>query len=470
MVRSLREHTLRLYEHTIPSPCAHLWSLRAKRSNLPSLWANWPSGSGDCFVAALLATSFVESLVVFRVSPPGLNGFGCIRFLPSLPAPKILDRIALMRMVPVFLFFCVILLASPAGSEEAASPEGLFREGLSLEGAGRFEEAASALEAVCDGDPGHPLTDDACFRLGTLFDKHLYDYGRVVAAYASLAERFPSSRHAAWAVRRIEELGRLRAAGDAPLARYERVLAEYAKRDKGELIAEMEGILADHPDFPLVPKVHVWLGGELRRQGRLEASEAHYRRAMAAAPGSDEAMHGTRALGDLSFEAGDYSAATELYGRLAASDDPTWQRAGAQLVAQMEEHGVRRLVARALAVFLAVSVLVLLAGIVRGRARLAALASLRWEVSAAVALGAGVFVALGSKASFIRNAAFSVAAATVGLVMVSGLFLSVARPGRGTRVGYPIWVAFMAVSMIYLIFHYYDLLFVLEDTIRFGPD
>ena len=369
----------------------------------------------------------------------------------------------------ILIPFLILILSGPAAGREPDSAEARFQEAVSFERAGKFEEALAPLSEVCAGDPGHPLADDACFKLGTICDRRLHDYGRAIHYYEALAERFPSSRHAAWVKRQLSDLDRNRSAGDEPLVRYERVLTEYAGRDKGEMIAEMEGIIEAFPDFPLIGKVHLWLGEELSRLERGEEAEAHYKRAAEIAPGGDEALLAQKAIGNLYYDREEFSIARTYYAALEAAGDPTWRRTGEQLVERMEDHIARRRIARVLGIFLAASILLLAVRISWRSVTLKELLSLRWELGALGVAGAALFILTEGKPGFIRISVLTMTAATAGLVVLSALCLSTIRAVRWMRRSYPVWIALLVASMVYLTFHHYDLIFILEDTIRFGP-
>lgn len=370
----------------------------------------------------------------------------------------------------IIIPFLILAFSSTAAGREPDQSEARFQEAVSLERAGKFEEALAPLEEVCAGDPDHPLADDACFKLGTICDRRLHNYGRAVRYYEALAERFPSSRHAPWVKRRLSDLARNRSAGDEPLVRYERVLAEYARRDKGELIAEMEGIIEAFPAFPLIGKIHIWLGEELGRLERWEEAETHYRRAVEVAPEGDEVLLAQKAIGNLHYDRGEFSIARTYYAALENSGDPTWRRTGEQLVERMEDHIARRRIARGLAVFLAASILLLVVRISWRSVTLKELISLRWELGALGVVGALLFILTEGKPGFVRVAVLTMTAATAGLVALSALRLNSVGPVGWMRRSYPVWIALLVGSMIYLTFHHYDLIFILEDTIRFGPE
>ena len=324
----------------------------------------------------------------------------------------------------ILIPFLILALSGPAAGRESDPAEARFQEAVSLERAGKIEEALAALEEVCAGDPGHPLADDACFKLGSICDRRMHDYGRAVHYYEALAERFPSSRHAAWVKRRLSDLDRNRSAGDEPLARYERVLAEYAGRDKGELIAEMEGIIEAFPGFPLIGKIHLWLGEELSRLERWEEAETHYRRAVEIAPRGDEALMAQKAIGNLYYDRGEFSTARTYYAALENAGDPTWRRTGEQLVERMEDHIARRRIARGLAVFLTASILLLAVRISWRSVTLRELLSLHWELGALGVTGAALFILTEGKPGFIRVSVLTMTAATAGLVALSALCLN----------------------------------------------
>lgn len=79
---------------------------------------------------------------------------------------------------------------NPSDPGDPAMGRILFHRGYLAVEAGRFQEAITLYEELLDRFPMHAYADDALYRIGVVYQRHLRDYTRAAAAYTRLSRKY----------------------------------------------------------------------------------------------------------------------------------------------------------------------------------------------------------------------------------------------------------------------------------------
>jgi tetratricopeptide (TPR) repeat protein len=244
-----------------------------------------------------------------------------------------------------------------------------FEAAIALEGHGRWEDAARALESFAREHPEHALAPDALAEAAGLRESRLYQPARALELWTQIETLYPSSRSARRAALRSAELKRALRAGVDEAASFDRIIGEGGVPPRRDARQQMSSFLAAHPHFPLGDRGLVWLGQAAEAAG--ERDEALARYAEAVSEHGPERASAARARADLLLRLGRLNEAQAAYASLGGLPDPVARLAHDEGLAAVRRAARRRALAQASACVLALFTIVAL---VLGRRRLLPLA------------------------------------------------------------------------------------------------
>jgi outer membrane protein assembly factor BamD (BamD/ComL family) len=209
-----------------------------------------------------------------------------------------------------------LLLASPAPSGQKE-----FEAAIQREATGDYAGAAQDLERLAREKPDDNFADDALFEAAVLAEERLSDPARAAKLYEEVATKYPQSRLARRARTRADFLSSSLRTGEAPLAEYQKILAEGA-RDPRAAVARMEKLLAEHPEFALADRSLYWLGSRLIELGRESDGVNRFVELERRFPSSEWARRAQKSRADVLLKHGKTSDARAIYEDLSRSSDP----------------------------------------------------------------------------------------------------------------------------------------------------
>ncbi|HET7501581.1 MAG TPA: tetratricopeptide repeat protein [Kofleriaceae bacterium] len=380
---------------------------------------------------------------------------------------------------------------------------------LTALGADELHEVERAVATIAAA-PAAQADPDVLFAAGRACEDKLLDPARAIAIYQRIVAEHPAARVAAAASRRIAALSELigppghpghsagHAAALAQLVAHADAEPAWAVLARGEQLAGAA--------WPGAPAAALWLADWLRRSGRLVEAQAHYARVVARWPESPQARAALRGGAGCALEAHDWSLAEALARRLpatapgdpAGAAGPTDPHADPRLDLHADPPGdpidaiaradLLRLAARGrrrdlgqLAAWLAISLaLVALLGSLAEATlrspRATRRSPLRPPIEAVFLLPV-VAVLIGVAVTAHRAIAPAVTAISLGglaLTWLSGATLEQLRTcGRAHRLRSLAHVAACltgVAGLVYLALIHGNLIDLLVETIRFGPE
>ncbi len=388
----------------------------------------------------------------------------------------------MIRRAVLAVVFASLAIAPARARADAPADE--FTAAISALSKGRFAEAANKFVALADANPEHRLADDALFAAGKLFEERLGKPQRAVAIYRRLLAKYPDSREALGAKRRLDELVKGLGAGGkgaAALAAYTDVLQRFHLRDQSDSIRRMEALVRTFPKWSGLPKAMLWLGARHEGANRLAQADKWYRAAAelaeqrTTAPDRDEHLfEAYRGAGTIAARRGQFDRARGYFERMPVGDDASKRHARDRLLADL---GARK--RRTTWYVIAIGVLVLLLG--------AGIASLRlnsesWAASARALLRppteivfmipiAGVLML----ASFTGHhpTAKAVTIITFGSLVITwlnGVAISTPKSSQLRTWLHLAGSGIAALALIYIALHLTDLIDQMKTALRLGPD
>ena len=348
-----------------------------------------------------------------------------------------------------------------------------------LMGAGDYVGAAEEFAAIAKDAPGADVAADSLFSAGRLYEEHLADPARAAALYRALSERYPDSRTALAASRRLAiletDLGP-DGSGSKALATFIDIQQQFWKRSEAESIAMMERLLADNPTWPGAPRAVLWLANGHQRARRLSEAASYYQQVLDRWPESEHIYRALRGAGDTALLRDRFDEARDYFTRLPSEGRPdqTLNRAEAlEDVARMRVRARLFLAAFALLVVIAVG---FAASLRHAAGSTSAAVRGLWppptEVLFMIPVAA---ILIGAAYADFYAVGPAVAIVTIGGVCVawlSGAALAAApQPcGPGRAAGHIIGSLAAVFALCYIALHRGHLLDLLIETVRFGPD
>ena len=221
------------------------------------------------------------------------------------------------RLLPLLVVaLCLLGNAGPASAQDAAE---LWTEATSAAGAGEDARAVTLLATLTTRFPDHSLTDDALFLAGNLLEEKLGKPEEARAQYQELLTRFPNSRTALAAQRRLrrldESLGQ-EGEGAEVLVQFQAILRGFPNRDVEESIRLAKAIAKEHATWPQIHQVHLWLAATTRRTGDLSAAASHYRHVIEGNAPADAQVQALLGTTEVAILRGQHEQAEQLLDTL----------------------------------------------------------------------------------------------------------------------------------------------------------
>jgi hypothetical protein len=320
---------------------------------------------------------------------------------------------------------------------------------------------------------------DILFAAGRACEDKLLDPARAAAIYERIVAAHPGARVATAAARRIAALRALvGSSGEA--AAYAAELAQLVAHADAQAPAAVlqRGEQLSAAAWPGAAAATLWLADWLRRSGRLAEAQAHYAVVVARWPELPQAPAALRGAAGSALEAHDWSLAETLASRLPVAEAA--DRIVRDELVTAAAHGRRRdrwYIAAWLAI--AGAFAALLGSLVEAVLRRSAgtwPAALRPPIEV-LFLGPVAVVLLGvafTAHRAIAPAVVTISAGGLALAWLSGAALEVVRAGgraRRLRSALQVLACLAGVAgLAYVALTHGDLIDLLVETVRFGPD
>jgi hypothetical protein len=359
----------------------------------------------------------------------------------------------------------VVLGVAPARAGEL--------DALGAEDVREVDRAVSAISVAPAVSP------DVLFAAARACEDRLLDPGRAAAIYARIVRDHPDARVSVAAARRLAALREVLGAHDeaaVPAAALAHLIAQADDRPAVEVYAR--AVALSVAPWPGAPAATRWLADWLRRAERCPLARVHYARVIARWPGTAEAMAALRGATGCALDERDWASA-EAWARQLASADPA-DRAVRDDLLRLAARGRLRdrtyLAAWVIAIAVMIGLAAALAASVRQRARGARRAVLRPPIEV-VFLAPVAAVLIGVALTAHRAIAPAVATISLGglvLAYLSGAQLEALRwcgRARGWRSAGHVGLCLVGVAaLVFIAFTRDDLIDLLIETVRFGPD
>ena len=363
-------------------------------------------------------------------------------------------------------------LAIVALSASLAAADPLI-DALATDDPRAIADAVAAIERA----PTTPELADALFAAGRAAEDRLLDPSRALAIYERILRDVPDARVATAAQRRAARLrGDVGAHGEhARLAAELAQLIAAADELLREDVVRRARALADAP-WPRAADAVLWLADYERRHRRFAEARAVYAEVVTRWPGTEHAVAGLRGGAGNAIDARDFALAEELTHRLPVSE-PADRIVRDDLLREIRNGRLRALGYTASWITLFVVIAGLLASLAEAMLR----GGRRWpplrppfEV---LFLSPVALVMIG--VAYTGNLSVAPAVTTIivgglGLAWLSGSALALLRArGRSVRVRALVHVVgclFAAISLGYLALTHDELIDMLIETVRFGPE
>jgi hypothetical protein len=373
----------------------------------------------------------------------------------------------------------LVLGLAGTGAEAGAEAEAGARDGLALvEQLGTDDRAAleRAVAEIERAPAGTPNLDYALFRAGQACEEVLADPARALALYERLVRELPDVGLAIAAGRRIERLRAQLGAGGQGAREAAELAALVAGADRlpPDEVDRRARALADAA-WPGAPEAALWHAEWLRRSRRFAEAEARFTAIADRWAGSPRAIEALRGAAGTAIDARDWARAEELARRLPAIEPA--DRVMREELLEAAALGRRRARWYAIAWLAVAGVVCGLAGSFaealyrtpRPRRVRAPLELLFLAPVAAVLVG----VALTTHET-IAPAVMILSAGGLALAGLSGatldLLRAAGRPLRRRAVLHAGLCVTAVVALLYIALMRDDLLDMVIETVRFGPE
>jgi len=369
-------------------------------------------------------------------------------------------------------------LIAATGSSALANPDA-FRAAVELETSGDFERAAAAFVALAQKAPDDDFADDALMKAARLYEERLSVPARAVELYQRVIDDYPQSRLGRRAQTRVavlrERIGPGAAHADAA-SEFQRIQREYPDRDPLESIADMNELIADHPDYPGRGEALLWTGSAYERHGWLTEAERAYGQAAREFTGTRLGRNALKSQGDVLLARGDFDGAEAAYRALV--DAPDYAVAAAAALESVEvERGRARLldIARVgLAAFVAAMLLAIRRAAGTWPAAARALVRPPAELLYLAPIVGLLVLSSISINELVGNAVMIIALGSLVITWLSGVALDLHRErgpiGGGRVLGQAVASAAAVLALIYIAVKRERVLDMIIETWRNGPD
>jgi hypothetical protein len=333
-------------------------------------------------------------------------------------------------------------------------------------GADDVHEVDRAVTAI--GDRADP---DLLFAAARACEDRLLDPGRAAAIYQRIVAEFATARVSIPAARRLAALRAVLGAHDEAADRAA-ALAQLVAHADAQPATDVyrRAVILSATAWPGAPAATLWLADWLRRSERCPLARVHYARVIAR--GTPEAPAALRGAAGCALDSRDWAAADALARQLPAADPA--DRAVRDDLLHLAARGRRRdrlylaawlIVIAALVTFAAA----LAATVRRAPARLAVLRPPIEVIFLAPIAAVLIGVALTAHRA-IAPAVATISLGGLALAYLSGAQLE-ARPRRRWRsLGHLALCLIAVAALVYIAFTRDNLIDLLVETVRFGPD
>lgn len=370
----------------------------------------------------------------------------------------------------------VVLVALAAGAAADTKPEDglVLADRLGATAASDVERAVAAIERA---PADTPYLDEAMGEAARACEDVLADPARALALYDRILTEFPNgsaSRVARVRARLLRDrvgTGNAHAKEAAELAQ---LVTSADDMPLAEVVRRADALIAI--DWPGAPDAALFLAEWLQRTGRLEDAQRRYEAIEATWPGTPQAAAARRGGAGVAIQAHAWERASEITRTLPAIDEA--DRVLREELLQRIARGQRLDFWYSVAwVLLIACVLALLASLVEAGVRGGwRRPSLKPPVEVVFLLPVGA-VLVGVALTTHTAIAPAVLALTIGglvLAWVSGITLELLRVHRralGLRAAANVALCLVAVAaLVYIVLTRDDLLEMMIETVRFGPD
>lgn len=203
-----------------------------------------------------------------------------------------------------------ILLALLAVSGVPPSEE-MYLAAMELKTSGKPDEAAALFEQFLEEYPDSDYAPSALVVWGEVAETR-ENPELAMQLYRRLLAEYPEHRLARSTRTRLDIMED-RANLDGPEGRYKELLEGYAARGVDETLAEVEALVAAHPNHHIVPRAECWLGNQYRQKAKFDLSVEHYRRSIEANPDSECARRALDHMGNIALNRGDLGDARAAF-------------------------------------------------------------------------------------------------------------------------------------------------------------
>jgi hypothetical protein len=376
-----------------------------------------------------------------------------------------------------FLAALCVLAVSRAASADPVQDR--FAAAANLIAADREAEAAAAFEELAREAPDHALAPEALFSAAELREERLADPARALALYQELARRYPDSRRALAASRRIETLS-AQVGGVGGLdaqRRFLEIRQGFAEQPEQRSILMAEELLREYPNWPGAPAVAMWLASLDARAGRYETALRRYLDAAERYTEPEAQFDARRGAGDMALHLGRFDEAARYYRSMDPRGDPGRKIAIAEaLAAVTQARGRSRWFWTGAGLAAAGFGLLLFSLVAAARGARATLRAL-WPPPVEVLYLAPVGVLL-SAVSYTDYQGLGPAVTIVltgGVVAawISGAGLALRRGSRGRvafAIGHALAAGIIVLALLYVAVYLTNLIDPVADTLRYGPE
>ncbi len=361
----------------------------------------------------------------------------------------------------ITLCFALTLASAQPAPDEVRE---LFSGANRLKIEGKYEESLALFLRVAERFPHDRLAEDALAKAGRLCDFNLFDIGSAIHHYGLFIERYPTSRNAKKIVERYEYLKDLPDWDHEPYRIFHRTKQEQWDLESGDMTAALEGLMERYPDFSETDEVLFFLGNKHVEGKQYDRGRGYFEELLKGYPKSRLASRAQVAVGDSWFVQREYGPALAAYEAMRRYPGDYIEETIQSRVERVKKHVVRLRIFIVAALFLSVSILLMVLRIPWGGFKPAFLFSSIWETAMIVAVVA-LFEWLAREMSpAIRYSILFSGLSTVPVVMLNALYIETARMRRPWRFVTPVHTVLIIVSIVYVVFHVFDMSVAFEDT------
>lgn len=374
---------------------------------------------------------------------------------------------------------------APHGDGDEALPvrspaaQAAFEAALKQLAAGKTAEAAAALARLGAEAPDDEVAPEALFEAAQLYDEQLARPQEAHRLYTLVAQRYPSSRLVRRAENRSAQIGASLRSGAAPLVRFQEIVRTTTEGSP-ERIARLEELIAKEPGFALIDQALYLLGYARLRAGRPDAGAA-FAELRRREPASEWTARADQTEAEGLLRRRRFDAARTIYLRLLQRGGPLWSLVGKEGLERCQLGRRRQLGAYAAYGFLLLVVLVHALGFLRAQRAKRPLPGL-WPPPLEVlyyAPVAGFLIAVSlrikSGGGELSTPLLYIALGGVLIAWLSGASAQRRAPQRRAAaiaavVFGLLWRALAVLALTYAVLEGQDLLDLVLETARNGPD